>query len=142
MAANQPVTFDFETDLGTYTFTADNAANVNRFWGDIASDLGNAGIMGEHTSAAGAFTPDPGDGGRTGVGNLSRDNPDFQNLELDSNTNLADGGQGLHGVYQAALLGSDELPPGIVEATLDPIVVESTQNIEVTFVPFPDDVLL
>ncbi len=139
---NQPVTFDFETDLGIYTFTAENAANINRFWGEIANTLGQSGIMGEHTSEAGAFTPNAGDGGRTGVGNLSNDNPDFSNLALDSNTNLADGGQGLHALYQAALLGGDDLPPGIVEGTIGPFVVDSSQNIEVVFVPFTEEHIL
>jgi hypothetical protein len=139
MAAREPVSFDFDTNIGTYTFTAENAANLNQYWGDIASRLASAGIMGDHSSSHGLFTPDPGDGGRTGVGNLSRDNGNFQNpLEDINGNNLGDGGQGLHAIFQAALLGDDFIPPDAVEAQIGPFTVETSHNVTVTFTPFDD----
>src|SRR4029077_18951115 len=107
------VTTTIHTNLGDITVESQNAANLNSFWGGIASQLAQSGIMGEHTSEAGAFTPNAGDGGRQGVGNLSKDDPRFDNPTADSQTNLADGGQGFHAVFQAARLGDPaHLPPG------------------------------
>ena len=129
--ARTPVTTTIHTNLGDITVESTNAANLNSFWGGIASDLGNAGIMGEHSSSHGTFTPDPGDGGRQGVGNLSKTDPRFDNPTGDSQTNLADGGQGFHAVFQAARLGDPNLPPGAVEATVGPFFPEEHGNIDI-----------
>jgi hypothetical protein len=137
--AQPSVTTTLVTNQGVQTFTSVNAANLNQFWGDIASDLGNAGIMGQHSSSHGTFTPNPGDGGRQGVGNLSKNDPRFDNTGLDSHTNLADGGQGLHATFQAARLGDPNLPPGAVEATVGPFFPEGHGNVEVLGITPLDD---
>jgi hypothetical protein len=126
--------FSFQTNAGVYVFEFTNAANLNRFWGEIASDLGGAGIMGEHSSAAGVFTPDPGEGGREGVGNLSKDDPRFVPLDAPD-ADLAGGAQALHALFQAARLGDPNLPAGSIESTVGPFFVDSTHNITVTFIP-------
>lgn len=126
--------FSFQTNAGVYTFEFVNPANLNQFWGEIASDLGGAGIMGEHSSSHGTFTPDPGDGGRQGVGNLSTDDPRFVPLDAPDG-DLAGGAQGLHALFQAARLGDANLPTGAIEATVGPFFVDSTHNITVTFIP-------
>jgi hypothetical protein len=126
------VTTTIHTNLGDITVESQNAANLNSFWGGIASQLAQSGIMGEHTSEAGAFTPNAGDGGRQGVGNLSKTDPRFDNPTADSQTNLADGGQGFHAVFQAARLGdAAHLPPGVVEATVGPFFPEAHGNIDI-----------
>ena len=125
------VTTTIHTNLGDITVESQNAANINSFWGSIAHQMGQSGIMGEHSSAAGTFTPNPGDGGRQGVGNLSKDDPRFDNPGADSNTNLADGGQGFHATFQAARLGDPNLPPGAIEATVGPFFPEAHGNIEI-----------
>lgn len=129
-------TFVFHTTIGDYTFHYSNPAQLNQLWGQIIAELGDLGVMGEHSSAAGAFTPDPGDGGRAGAGNVSMDNLRFQFPDGDlTDNNLADGGQGLHAVFQAARLGDPNLPPEIIEATIGPLFAESNGQITVTFVP-------
>lgn len=120
MPEEQTVIFQLKDQEAALTFT--NPAQLNQMWGDIASQLGELGVMGEHSSAAGTFTPDPGDGGRTGVGNLSKDDARFQLPDGDSHTNLADGGQGLHAIFQASRLGDPNLPDGAIEATIGPLV--------------------
>jgi len=67
---------------------AQDDATLNHCWGDIAADVGRAGLMGEHSNAASPFTPDPGEGGRRGVGNVSKE--DFGDLSA--------GGQGQHAI--------------------------------------------
>jgi len=114
-------TLVLETDISTDTFHFVNPAQLNQAWGSVASQLAQTGIMGEHTSAAGAFTPDPGDGGRQGVGNVSTSDPDFVPVGQDS-ISLSGGAQGMHATYNGALLGGDELPPGVIEGTIDPII--------------------
>lgn len=127
----------FETVLGDVTFTFTNPAQLNRFWGDIASQLGALGVMGEHSSAHGVFTPDPGDGGRQGVGNLSKTDLRFLNPdEIDPVNNLAVGGQGLHAVFQAARLGAAGLPPDAIETSIGPLFPDPNGPVtfDVTFV--------
>jgi hypothetical protein len=131
MAKPTPVDFNFELGSGEIAHvTADNPAQLNQFWGSVNSQLAQTGIHGEHTSAAGAFTPDPGDGGRAGVGNLSKTDEDFINPQGSHNVNTADGGNGLHAAYNGSLLGHPELlPPGVVEATIDPIFPHAHGNV-------------
>lgn len=88
---------------------AQDDATLNHCWGDIASQVAQSGIMGEHSSAAGTFTPDPGDGGRTGVGNVSKNFGD-----------LSDGSQGTHAIVNGGRLGADSLPDDIPESTVGP----------------------
>jgi hypothetical protein len=68
----------FDTKLGDYVLEFTNPATLNQFWGEIALLLGEAGIMGEHSSNQGVFTPDPRDAGCAGVGNMSKTYPSFQ----------------------------------------------------------------
>ena len=127
--------FIFQTTLGQVLVTAHNPATLNSLWGVAASNLAQNGIMGEHSSEAGFFTPNAGDGGRQGVGNASKDNGPFQNPEGEGN-NLADGGQGLHGLLQSLRLGPG-LPPAAVESTLQPFLPQSNNpNVTVTPIDF------
>ena len=67
------------------------APQDNHCWGQttkVFQAVGEPG-MGEHTSSHSNFTPDPGDGGRRGVGNVSKE--DFGNQQ-----NVGDGSQGVH----------------------------------------------
>ena len=130
-------TFTFDTKLGDYVFEFSNPATLNRFWGEIASLLGQNGVMGEHSSSHGVFTPDPGEGGRTGVGNLSKDNPNFQPPDefVLSESSLSAGSQGLHALFQAARLGDPALPDGSAEESVGPFIVKSTPTVTVTFIP-------
>jgi hypothetical protein len=132
MAKPEAESFVFETDLGDVLVEANNPAQLNAMWGGTVKQLGQSGIMGEHSSSHGVFTPDPGDGGREGVGNLSKTDEDFQNPEGTGTTNLSDGGQGLHGLYQGVRLGEPGLPPG-VEADASPILPDfHNPNIHIT----------
>src|SRR5215204_5491865 len=110
------------TNLGDETFTFVNPAQINQAWGNIASQLGELGVMGEHSSAAGVFTPNPGDGGRQGVGNVSQDDLRFlpDGAEAGTGDALANGAQGFHAVFQAARLGDPHLPGDSVEETIGP----------------------
>jgi hypothetical protein len=121
------------TDLGGEdgaldTFTFVNPAQINQAWGSVSSQIGQTGDMGEHSSEAGTFTPDAGDGGRAGVGNVSTSDEDFVPVgDADGEVSLADGANGLHSTYNGALLGSEEIEeiaPGSLEAEMDPIVPE------------------
>jgi hypothetical protein len=135
MAKAEPTTFLFETDAGFILVEANNPAQLNSLWGSTVSTLGSLGIMGEHSSSHGTFTPDPGTGGRTGVGNLSKDDPDFHNPVGEGN-NLSQGGSGLHGIYQSVRLGEPGLPPG-VEADASPFLAEARNpNVHITPVDF------
>lgn len=122
------ITATLVTTTDTFEFTTHNPATLNQMWGQVLSEMGQAGIVGEHTSEAGAFTPNAGDGGRTGVGNLSEDNANFQMTFSDGATSdgLSSGSQGGHAVFQSMLFGSDFLPPEIVEAQIDPIYPHDT----------------
>lgn len=69
---------------------ADSPANNNVCWGQgikAFAQQGDTGLGG-HASAQSNVTPDPGDGGRRGVGNVSKE--DF--------APLSEGGQGIHAV--------------------------------------------
>lgn len=86
-------------------------ANINRCWGELAAHMGQNGIMGKHSSSHGFFTPDPGEGGRRGVGNVSK----------EEHGPLPEGGQGHHAIEVGHLLGADflkrlGLPEGDVDA--------------------------
>ena len=118
------------TSDGTFTFSSVNDANLNQFWGDIVSQMGQSGIMGGHSSSHGAFTPDPGEGGRDGVGNSTMDNPNFLPDGAIAGTGdvLAEGGQGFHAVVQGVRLGSD-LPGEPVEETVGPFFPTPDGNI-------------
>ena len=121
MPEEQTVVFQLRDEEAALTFT--NPAQLNQMWGDISSQLGEAGVMGDHSSSHGVFTPDPGEGGRTGVGNLSMDNDNFQFPDSDlTDNNMADGGQGLHAIFQASRLGDPNLPEGSAEAEIGPLV--------------------
>jgi len=126
-------TLTLETDAGTDTFTFVNTANINQLWGNVASQVAQTGIMGEHTSEAGVFTPNAGDGGRTGVGNVSTSDEDFVPVGQDSVT-LSGGAQGLHATYNGALLGGPEVPPDSVEATIGPLFPEPHGTLDVLIV--------
>ena len=110
--------FIFQTTKGQVLIEAHNPAMLNALWGVAASNLATQGIMGEHSSRPASSRPNAGDGGRQGVGNVSKDDPNFLNPEGVGN-NLADGGQGLHGLFQSLRLGPG-LPPGAVEARWSP----------------------
>jgi hypothetical protein len=130
--------FTFDTDLGNAVLTFKNPAQLNQMWGSIASQVGQSGIMGEHSSSHGFFTPDPGEGGRQGVGNLSKTDEDFLNPDptLDGNP-LSEGSQGLHGLFQGVRLGDPTLvPPDIVEETVGPFLPETHGNVSITPVDF------
>lgn len=119
--AKETQSFQFALGNGTVAeISYTNPAQLNQMWGSIASQMGGSGIMGEHSSSHGTFTPDPGDGGRQGVGNLSKDDVRFDNPLTDGGPNVSDGGQGLHAVFQASRLGDPNLPPGAIEATVGP----------------------
>ena len=127
--------FIFETTRGSVLIEAKNPATLNALWGVAASNLAQQGVMGEHSSSHGFFTPNPGDGGRQGVGNVSKDDPNFQNPEGVGN-NLADGGQGLHGLFQSLRLGPG-LPPAAIESSLAPFLPQANNpNIVVTPLDF------
>jgi hypothetical protein len=137
---NKSGTATLDTNEGTFTFEFNNPSNLNRFWGQTIKEMAGAGIMGEHSSSHGVFTPDPGEGGRVGVGNSSKDDPRFQ-LDFDdpsvvNNNGNGGGSQGGHAIFQAQRFGDPNLPPGAIEGTIDPIVPQSHSN--VTVVPPPD----
>lgn len=95
--------------MATPAFAQDDAT-LNRCWGDIASQVAESGIMGAHSSSSGTFTADPGEGGRTGVGNVSKTFGD-----------LSDGSQGTHAIVNGARLGAETLPDDIPESTIGPL---------------------
>ena len=72
---------------------------------------------GSTPQATASSRPIPGEGGRTGVGNLSKDNPNFQPPDefVLSESSLSAGSQGLHALFQAARLGDPALPDGSAE---------------------------
>ena len=127
--------FDFTTSLGVYHIEADNPAKLNALWGDIASQMGQLGVMGKHSSSHGTFTPDPGEGGRTGVGNLSKDDPRFQ-IGDSADTPGNAGTNGTHAISQAVLLGNPNLPLS-VERDIGPLFPDGNHpGITITFTPF------
>ena len=126
--------FIFQTTKGLVLVEAHNPAALNALWGVAASNLGKEGIMGVHSSEAGFFTPNAGDGGRDGVGNSSQDNPNFQFPDgVDAPGGGTAGLNGLHGVFQSLRLGPG-LPPGAIESTLAPFLPEA-HNPNITITP-------
>ena len=77
---------------------AQDDATLNYCWGDIAADVAREGLMGEHSNAASPFVPAPGEGGRRGVGNVSKE--DFGSL--------SEGGQGEHAIVNGGRLENIE----------------------------------
>lgn len=100
-----------------FAFTTTSAlaapeAKINRCWGELAAHMGQNGVMGKHSSAHGFFTPDPGEGGRRGVGNVSK----------EEHGPLSEGGQGLHAIEVGHLLGAPFLKRlGLPEGDVEPI---------------------
>ena len=60
-------------------------ATLNQCWGEIASDVGELGVMGDHTSAGSSFTEQP----REGVKNAGAN---------EAEEDAGDGGLGLHAI--------------------------------------------
>jgi hypothetical protein len=79
-----------------------NPASKNQLWGCLASKFAQSetGQMGEHSSAQSSFTPDPGDGGRRGVGNVSKED----HSDLEGGEALANGAHGDHALRNNRLL--------------------------------------
>jgi hypothetical protein len=102
-------------------------ATLNECWGDVLSQFAQTqpGAVGQHSSADGTFTPNPGDGGRTGVGNVSKNNHTTEDLE-GSGQALANGAQGQHAIDVGSLFGAPFLPEGSIEAETDPIECDGT----------------
>jgi hypothetical protein len=133
--------FTFETSLADeVVLTFKNPAQLNQMWGSIASQVGQSGIMGEHSSAHGRFTPDPfpdphtSEPARDGVGNASKTNTNFQNPDLTLVDNpLSEGAQGLHGLFQGVRLGDADLG-AIPEAEVGPFLPEPHGNVTVDVV--------
>lgn len=67
-------------------------AKLNKCWGQITKQFAP---LGEHASAHSPFTPDPGEGGRRGVGNVSK----------EDHGPLSEGGQGEHAIAVGEPLG-------------------------------------
>ena len=87
-------------------YAADDAT-LNHCWGQITKEFqafGEPG-MGDHASAHSNFTPDPGEGGRRGVGNVSKE--DHGDPEVNG---LGDGAQGAHAIDVAPSSIQDSLP--------------------------------
>lgn len=135
-------TTTLETDLGDETFVFVNEAQVNQAWGSIASQVAQTGEMGAHSSEAGTFTPDAGDGGRAGVGNTSVSDEDFVPVGQEE-TSTGSGANGYHASYNANLLGDpDTVPPGAVEGEIGPFEPELHGSASATLTPGPGDDIL
>jgi hypothetical protein len=91
------------------------SANTNQCWGDIASQLGQAGAMGPHSAASSPFTPTPEDP-RRGVANQSRF---LEDIGVISTGEPGQGGNGLHAIANGGLIGS--VPGGLPSNTGDPL---------------------
>ena len=102
-------------------------ANNNVCWGKAASHLATSGIMGKHSSAHGAFTPDPGTGGRRGVGNVSKED---HGDPTAPGGGMSQGAQGQHAVNVGINLGRDDLPflAGTPEGSIEPFECNSPGN--------------
>jgi len=97
-------------------------ATTNQCWGDVASEMGQRGIMGQHSSSHSVFTPDPGDGGREGVANQ---NQVLADDGVISTGDPGEGGNGLHAIAVGELVGTINPVTG-AEGTADPIVCDGT----------------
>jgi hypothetical protein len=80
-------------------------AKLNHCWGQVTKEFQAVGEpgMGDHASSHSPFTPDPGEGGRRGVGNVSK----------EDHGDLSDGGQGMHAIAVAP--SSDEFQASLPE---------------------------
>ena len=127
----------FEKTGETLVFEFTNPAQINQAWGQIIAHMGQIGIMGEHSSAHGAFTPDPfpdphtSDPSRDGVGNASEDDQRFDNPDFEGN-NLAVGGNGIHGAFQALRFGDQFPNVDAVEETILPFVPDLHGQVSVS----------
>lgn len=86
------------------------AAKLNHCWGQVTKEFqafGEPG-MGDHASSHSPFTPNPGDGGRRGVGNVSKE--DHGDPLVNG---LGDGAQGKHAIAVAP--SSDEFQASLPE---------------------------
>ena len=82
-------------------YAADDAT-LNHCWGQITKQFQASGEpgLGEHASSHSPFTPDPGEGGRRGVGNVSK----------EDHGALSEGGQGMHAIAVAPSSIQSSLP--------------------------------
>jgi hypothetical protein len=82
-------------------------ATLNRCWGQVTKEFQAVGEpgMGDHASAHSPFTPDPGEGGRRGVGNVSKE--DHGDPLVNG---LGDGAQGKHAIAVAPASIQESLP--------------------------------
>jgi hypothetical protein len=95
---------------------AKSPATNNVCWGKGAKHLAASGIMGQHSSAHGAFTPDPGES-RLGVGTVSKQN---HGDPEEPGGGLSQGAQGQHAVDVGAVLGSGaSFLEGTAEGSID-----------------------
>ena len=72
-------------------------AKLNHCWGQVTKQFAP---LGPHASAHSPFTPDPGEGGRRGVGNVSK----------EDHGPLSEGGQGQHAIAVAPASIQSSLP--------------------------------
>jgi len=108
--------------LGTTGVVYAAEASTNQCWGDIASQLAQRGQMGQHSSSHSVFTPNPGEGGREGVGNQSRLLAEQGRIETGE---PGQGGNGLHAIANGALVGFiDPVTGG--PGSGDPILCDGT----------------
>lgn len=77
-------------------YAADDAT-LNRCWGQVTKQFAP---LGDHASAHSPVTPDPGEGGRRGVGNVSK----------EDHGALSEGGQGKHAIAVAPASLQESLP--------------------------------
>jgi hypothetical protein len=87
-------------------YAADDAT-LNHCWGQITKEFAALGGeehpgLGEHASDPPGFNP--GDGGRQGVGNVSKSDPDFGGVKL------SEGAQGVHAIAVAPSSIQSSLP--------------------------------
>jgi len=68
-------------------------AKKNKCWGQVTKQFAATGTIGEHSSDPPGF--EPGEGGREGVGNVSKDEHDP----------LSEGGQGEHAIVVGTQMG-------------------------------------
>lgn len=96
----------FVIALGLGTLAAAHAApeaNTNQCWGDVTTQFAQDGTLGEHASSPPGFVP--GEGGRQGVGNVSKDNHAPAGTEPGTGGALAGGAQGEHAIAVGERMG-------------------------------------
>jgi hypothetical protein len=87
--------------------SAADDATLNHCWGQVTKQFAALGGpthpgLGEHASDPPGFNP--GDGGRLGVGNVSKTDPDFDGVKL------SEGAQGVHAIEVAPTSIQKSLP--------------------------------